>query len=362
MMSRQFWSDASWTPAIVPGLSSPYCQPTPALFTRMSTWPYASIAACTTFSPVSGSSRSPGTTIPLPPAFASTSFSRSSLRAVPTSVAPSRPNSSIVARPMPLLAPVMTATLSSRRPTFSSWSGAERRDATGVPERPGTGPAARCRIPQSGAPVGSDHEHSHHAWLAARVAPAVAGAVLHHGVARAQQPLGAIVQLQDHLAAEDHLEVDGVGGVHAGVVRLEHVEHPGQRGAGLLLGRRQVEVRGRRGALGRDHGEAEAKAVNSREVAAVLRLAAVAGEARRGVAAPQLEELPAGEQRDRRRLDALVGGEHRPAGLVMARHHPPDSHGGEASFPALAREVHTHAGLCKSPRCAAPALSRRAAT
>ena len=58
--------------------------------------------------------------MPLPPAASSTSLSVSSLRAVPTSVAPSRPNTSIVARPMPLLAPVITATLSSRRPMLSS--------------------------------------------------------------------------------------------------------------------------------------------------------------------------------------------------------------------------------------------------
>jgi hypothetical protein len=53
--------------------------------------------------------------MPSPPAEVTTSrcsLSLSSLRAVPTTLAPSRPISSIVLPPMPLLAPVMTATLS----------------------------------------------------------------------------------------------------------------------------------------------------------------------------------------------------------------------------------------------------------
>ena len=57
--------------------------------------------------------------IPSPPADLTASrpsWSFDSVRAVPTTFAPSRPAISIVARPMPLLAPVMTTTLSCSRP------------------------------------------------------------------------------------------------------------------------------------------------------------------------------------------------------------------------------------------------------
>ena len=119
MIARQFSSEASWTPAIVPGLSMPYCQPTPALLTSTSTFPNASIAAATTLSWEVGSSRSAGTMMPSPPAaltLSSPSWSFDSVRAVPTTFAPSRPTISMVARPMPLLAPVMRTTLSCSRP------------------------------------------------------------------------------------------------------------------------------------------------------------------------------------------------------------------------------------------------------
>ena len=57
--------------------------------------------------------------MPSPPAALTASrpsWSLDSVRAVPTTFAPSRPAISIVARPMPLLAPVMTTTLSCSRP------------------------------------------------------------------------------------------------------------------------------------------------------------------------------------------------------------------------------------------------------
>ena len=72
---------------------------------------------------VLGSSRSAGTTMPSPPAALTVSrpsCSLDSVRAVPTTFAPSRPAISMVARPMPLLAPVMTITLSCSRPARGS--------------------------------------------------------------------------------------------------------------------------------------------------------------------------------------------------------------------------------------------------
>jgi hypothetical protein len=44
--------------------------------------------------------------------------------------------------------------------------------------------------------VGPNYERRHYGWLGSPVAPAVAGAVLHHGVARAEHLLGPIVQLE----------------------------------------------------------------------------------------------------------------------------------------------------------------------
>ena len=120
MMSRQLSSEASWIPAIVPGWSRPYCQPTPALLTRMSIAPVRvdrrlrDLSARRRVLEV-GRDDDPLAARGLDgvePRVAGCS----SLRAVPTTFAPSRPKRSIVARPMPLLAPVMTATFSCRRP------------------------------------------------------------------------------------------------------------------------------------------------------------------------------------------------------------------------------------------------------
>src|SRR5215469_6929177 len=74
-----------------------------------------------------------------------------------------------------------------------------------------------------------DENHSHDSRLGPAVAPAVPGTVLHHGVAGAKHLLGAVVQFQDYLTGENHLEVDGVGRVHPGVVWLHVAEEPRQR-------------------------------------------------------------------------------------------------------------------------------------
>src|SRR5262252_4486887 len=63
------------------------------------------------------------------------------------------------------------------------------------------------------------------ARMAGSVPRAVARPVLHHGVARAEHLLRPIVQLEDHLTRQDHLEVDRVGSVHPRVVRLQTGQH-----------------------------------------------------------------------------------------------------------------------------------------
>ena len=116
---RQSSGVVSCSGAIVPGNSWPNDHPTPALFTRMSTPPWAATAASTTVAAPSSVDRSAATTVPLPPAASTVASAASSVacvRAAPTTVAPSRANSSYVARPMPVLDPVISATLPSRRP------------------------------------------------------------------------------------------------------------------------------------------------------------------------------------------------------------------------------------------------------
>ena len=82
--------------------------------------PYSSIAAWITFSAVPSSSRSAGTTIPSPPAALTASrpsFSLSSRAGGADDLGAFAPEAARTsARPMPLLAPEMTATLPARRP------------------------------------------------------------------------------------------------------------------------------------------------------------------------------------------------------------------------------------------------------
>ena len=58
--------------------------------------------------------------------------------------------------------------------------------------------------------MGPDHERRPDGWLGSPVDPAVARAVLHHGVTRAEHRLGPIVQLEDQFTGQDNYEVDRV--------------------------------------------------------------------------------------------------------------------------------------------------------
>ena len=58
--------------------------------------------------------------------------------------------------------------------------------------------------------MGPDHKHRKYGWFCSPVDPALARAILHHGVARAEHLLGAIVQLEDQFTGQDHFEVDRV--------------------------------------------------------------------------------------------------------------------------------------------------------
>jgi hypothetical protein len=88
----------------------------PVLLTSMSSRPNSSSALDTVSSWCASSSACPATQTALPsPMDAAASASASSLRAVMTTLAPSATSRSATASPMPRLAPVTIATLSSKR-------------------------------------------------------------------------------------------------------------------------------------------------------------------------------------------------------------------------------------------------------
>src|SRR5215471_17286890 len=102
------------------------------------------------------------------------------------------------------------------------------------PRLPG---AISPRLPGAMSP---DENHRHDSRLGPAITPAVPGTVLHHGVAGAKHLLGAVVQFQDYLTGENHLEVDGVGRMHPGVVWLHVAEQARQ--LVLHLRERRLEV------------------------------------------------------------------------------------------------------------------------
>src|SRR5215210_2697238 len=100
-----------WSERLLPTVES---NMTPALLTRMSILPNSSTALCTRLWACCSSVTSHSTAIASPPSWdtLSTSSSRRSLRRAPaTTAAPSATSARTVASPMPLEAPVTTATL-----------------------------------------------------------------------------------------------------------------------------------------------------------------------------------------------------------------------------------------------------------
>src|SRR5581483_8304523 len=149
----------------------------------------------------------------------------------------------------------------------------------------------------------------------------VPGAVLHERVAGMERDLRAVVELADDLAGKHHLEVDGVGGVHAGVVRLHVRGHARQLLVHRGEGRGDVEV-GRDVGTRRRHGEdPEAEPTGGREVGVRGGGRAVGGELGHHVGAPQAVELVARQEREGDRVDLLVGLEHGLAARVLPGHH-----------------------------------------
>src|SRR5437764_2841829 len=106
---------------------------TPALFTRMSRWPNASIACCTSAPPPLQVATSWELGVAVPPASLISATASEAIvesRSLTTTRAPSLARSRAWPRPMPPPAPVTTATLPARSPT---------RSRLGHPERAGQG-------------------------------------------------------------------------------------------------------------------------------------------------------------------------------------------------------------------------------
>src|SRR5215207_4284180 len=202
--------------------------------------------------------RSPATAVSRAPGSMSASTTR----------APRSPRRRAVARPMPLAPPVITAPLALKSSTLATaW-----RDAL---------------------VAGADEERRQHGWLRAAVVPAVARAVLHHRVPGVEHLLGAVVELEHHLAGDDDLEVDRVGGVHPRVVGLHVRPHAGKLPFDLGGGRSRVDVSRRLRAGGWEGEEEEPEATNRGKERRLVGLGAAVGERGHVVVAPEAVELGA---------------------------------------------------------------------
>src|SRR5262249_22836687 len=153
--------------------------------------------------------------------------------------------------------------------------------------------------------------------------------VLDHGVARTQGRSGAVVQFENHLTGQHHLEIDGRSRVHPRRIRF-HVLRKAwqflfqflQRGACVEGVVDRIADGG-----GWKREEPEAEAADGRKVAASHRHRAVVRESRRLVATPESMKLDTGQQRDADRSHQRVAHEHGLATRVMPCHNPAHVHG-----------------------------------
>ena len=130
-----------------------------------------------------------------------------------------------------------------------------------------------------------------------------------------QGHFGAVVEFQHDGAFEHHLEVDRVGGVHAGIRSVHVPEQSRQLRPRSLRGPlRRCRVRARRVLSGGNENIPNRKPPMGGKYKCVLGHRAVVGELRRVVATPESVRTPIREHRGLRRLDGLVADEHGLAG------------------------------------------------
>ena len=117
--------------------------------------------------------------------------------------------------------------------------------------------------------LGADENNSDDAILGGAIFPSVASAVLDDGIAGFEEEFGAVVEDEIDFAGEDHVEVDGVRGVHTGMHGLENFDHAGK--FGLDFGERgdEVGVFGNFAGSGGNGEKSETETADGREVARV---------------------------------------------------------------------------------------------
>ena len=111
-----------------------------------------------------------------------------------------------------------------RCPSIACGSGCH---ATDTPDPPGYQQGAPTQIVSVLAALPANRDEGHETWLGQRVAPAMAGSVLHDAIALAQMDLLSVVQLQRHLATNHDPIIDGVRVCMPGALRSKWSPMPG---------------------------------------------------------------------------------------------------------------------------------------
>ena len=176
----------------------------------------------------------------------------------------------------------------------------------------------------------------------------MAGAVLDDAVAGFEEEFGAVVEDEIDFAREDDVEVNGVGGVHAGMHWFEDFGHAGEFGLDFSEGGDEIGVVGNFVSSRRDGEEGETETPGGREVTGMRGRRAVAGEFWNGVATPEAVKFEAREEREGDGFDGGVFDEDGFAGGVAASDDATDVHGrfsrkaeesSDCTFSGLIRKV-----------------------
>jgi hypothetical protein len=144
--------------------------------------------------------------------------------------------------------------------------------------------------------IGANESYGDEAIFGGAIFPGVAGAILNDGIAGSEEDFGAVVEHEIDFAGEDNIEIDGVGGVHAGVHGFEDFDHAGEFGLDFSKGSQEIGVFWNFAGAGGNGEEGEAKTAGGREVTGLRGRGAVGGEFGDGIGAPEAVEFEAGEQ------------------------------------------------------------------
>src|SRR5215831_9230400 len=165
-----------------------------------------------------------------------------------------------------------------------------------------------------------------HAWRIGAIVPGVAGAVLHHAIACFQEHLRAVIQLEPYLAGHDDVVIDGIGGVHAGLIGLHDLSQAGEFSLHLRECRGHVQVLGPSDSVGRKREKAKAIALSLRKVAGKRGRLTVCGKRRLGIASPHAMKLESRKQGQVRTLHLLVRDKDRFPGCGLPCNDTADLH------------------------------------